>query len=239
MAGDEGLVFTTLLLIVAVFLRKRSRFLRNLRLLSLRGRQGANLAFLLSIQRRNRPRRRKLAWVYPRPQFWFEELLNNRNLDHLWREHFRVNRNTFDFICGIVGPYMSKQDTILRQAIPVEKRVAIALWRLATGNSYRTVALSFGIGRCTAMNIKDEFCSALMRRVNEFIKFPKTEDETRRCIQGFQNISTFPQVVGALDGSHIPITAPTENPNEYRNRKNFHSIVLQGVADANMKFIHI
>ena len=92
------------------------------------------------------------------------------------------------------------------------------------------------MGRCTAMNVKDEFCSALMRRAYGFIKFPKAEAETRQAIQKFQDISHFPQVVEALDGSHIPIKAPNEEPNEYINRKSFHSIVLQGVADANRKF---
>ena len=133
--------------------------------------------------------------VYPRPQFWFEQLVVNRYQDHLWREHFRVSRNTFEHICGLVGPELVRQNTILRQAISVEKRVAVALWRLATGNSYRTVGLTFGIGRCTAMNVKDEFCTALLRRANDFIKFPKTEAETRQSIQEFQDISRFPQVV--------------------------------------------
>ena len=129
-----------------------------------------------------------------------------------------------------------QQNTIC-EAITVEKRVAVALWRLATGNSYRTVGLTFGISRCTAMSIKDKFCSALMRRANDVIKFPRTEAETRQFIKEFQGISRFPQVVGALDGSHIPIKVPKEDPNEYVNRKRFYSIVLQGVADANGKFL--
>ncbi|XP_068729342.1 uncharacterized protein [Montipora capricornis] len=178
-------------------------------------------------------------WVYPRPHFWFQQLFLNRYQDHLWREHFRVSRDTFEHICGLVGPQLMRQNTILREAITVEKRLAVALWRLATGNSYRTVGLTFGIGRCTAMNVKDEFCSALMRRANDFIKFIKTETETSQAIQKFQDISHFPQVVGALDGSHIPIKAPKEDANEYVNRKSFHSIVLQGVADANGKFLHV
>ena len=58
-------------------------------------------------------------------------------------------------------------------------------------------------------------------------------------MQEFLNISRFPQVVGALDGSHIPIKAPKDDPNENVNRKSFHSIVLQAVADANGKFLHV
>ena len=75
------------------------------------------------------------------------------------------------------------------------------------------------------MNVKDESCSALVRRANNFIKFPWTEAETRPSIQEFQDISRFHQVVGALDGSLIPTKAPKEDLNEYVNQKRFHNIV--------------
>ena len=238
MARDEAFLMTSLVLILAIFLRRRRRFFQKMRMS--RGMERTRrIVVIRTIQSTRYRHNHKTAWVYPRPQFWFEQLLLNRYQDHLWREHFRVSRDTFQHICGLVGPQLMRQNTILREAITVEKRVAVALWRLATGISYRTVGLTFGIGRCTAMNVKDEFCSALMRRANDFIKFPKAEAETRQAIQKFQDISHFPQVVGALDGSRIPIKAPNEEPNEYVNRKSFHSIVLQGVADANRKFLHV
>ena len=159
MAGDEALVMTSLVLIMAIFLRRRRTFFRRMRLMALQTRRMRGNA-VMSIQQQNNinHRKRKTMWVYPRPQFWFKQLVVNHYQDHLWREHFRVSRDTFEYICGLVGPQLIRQNTILRQAITVEKRVAILLWRLATGNSYRTVGLTFGIGRCTAMNAKDEFC---------------------------------------------------------------------------------
>ena len=36
------------------------------------------------------------VWVLPRPQMWFQQLLNDRALDHWWKENFRVSRATFD-----------------------------------------------------------------------------------------------------------------------------------------------
>lgn len=75
--------------------------------------------------------------------------------------------------------------------------------------------------------------------MHDFIKFPKSEAKTGQSIQEFQDISHFPQVVGRLDGSHIPIRAPKEDPNECVNWKSFHSIALQGVAGANGKFLHV
>ena len=121
--------------------------------------------------------------------------------------------------------------TNMRLAIPVQKRVGLALWRLATGNSYRATGLIFGVGRCITLKLKEDG--------NDYIKFPKGEAETRDAIEAFQEVSSFPQVVGAIDGSHIPIAAPNEDANGYYNRKQFHSAVLQGAADPKGHFIHV
>ena len=64
--------------------------------------------------------------------------------------------------------------------------MVVARRRLATGNSCRTMGLMFKIGQCTAMNVKDEFCSALMRRANDFIKFPKIEAKQGKQYRNFK-----------------------------------------------------
>ena len=38
-------------------------------------------------------------------------------------------------------------------------------------------------------------------------------------------------ILGAVDGCHIPLKAPVEDPLSYVNRKGFHSVLLQGVCD--------
>lgn len=44
-------------------------------------------------------------------------------------------------------------------------------------------------------------------------------------------------MVGAIDGSHIPIVAPKNNHASYVNRKGYHSILLQAVCDDKKMFI--
>ena len=51
----------------------------------------------------------------------------------------------------------------------------------------------------------------------------------------FSDISGLLNVLGAVDGSHIRIKAPTENSNAYYNRKNYHSLFLQA-SDASLRF---
>ena len=118
--------------------------------------------------------------------------------------------------------------------------MAVALWRQATGDTYRSTGLQFGIGRCTAMLITHDFCEAIAKRATEFIKFPATEQEVLQSIRFLTNKSPFPQVVGAIDGSHIALkTVPVNERIEYFNRKQDYSIVIQGVADASFKFLDV
>lgn len=53
----------------------------------------------------------------------------------------------------------------------------------------------------------------------------------------FEKDSLLPGVVGAVDGSFIPIPAPSEDQESYFNRKKFHSIILQEVAGPDMKIL--
>ena len=55
----------------------------------------------------------------------------------------------------------------------------------------------------------------------------------------FSDRAGFPQIVGCVDGCHIPIKAPQSNPEDYVNRKGFHSIILQALVDANYLFLDI
>ena len=113
-------------------------------------------------------------------------------------------------IVKLARPRLAKQNTQLRRAIPVEKRVAIAIWRLSTGNSFRSVAKTFAVGKSTAVKILREFCTEIARLSPQFIKFPSNRRENAQAIEKFKLCyePKLPQVVGAIDGTHVKIVAP-------------------------------
>ena len=102
----------------------------------------------------------KSVWVLPCPQTWFQQLLNDHALDHLWRENFRVTKVTFEYICQLVRPALRRQDTEMRDAIPVEKRVGAYLWRLATGECYRSCGLMIRLSKSAMILRKTTFFAA-------------------------------------------------------------------------------
>ena len=87
--------------------------------------------------------------------------------------------------CQAIGPEIAKEDTNLRNAIPVEKRVAASLCRLVTGECYRSVAIKFGLGASSAHIMTLEFVNAVARHQHEYIKLLVTEDETKEAIAKF------------------------------------------------------
>lgn len=54
---------------------------------------------------------------------------------------------------------------------------------------------------------------------------------------GFSRLAGFRGVLGAIDGTYVPIKAPTENPESYINRKCFHAVTLQIICDHERRII--
>ncbi|XP_018398955.1 PREDICTED: putative nuclease HARBI1 [Cyphomyrmex costatus] len=48
-----------------------------------------------------------------------------------------------------------------------------------------------------------------------------------------------PGIIGAIDGTHVPIKAPPHNPVDYYNRNNYHSVILQAICNDKREFIDI
>lgn len=72
----------------------------------------------------------------------------------------------------------------------------------------------------------------------EYLKFP-TKDEFRTISNEFYEKWNFPNCVGAMDGKHVRIQAPKNSGSEYYNYKNYFSVVLFAICDANYKFTYV
>ena len=78
-------------------------------------------------------------------------------------EDFRMNGVNFEKLVALVRPNLEQQDANLRKAIPIEKRVGVALRHLGTRNSFRSVAKTFAIGKSTAVKITHDFYDEVVR----------------------------------------------------------------------------
>lgn len=69
---------------------------------------------------------------------------------------------------------------------------------------------------------------------SRYIRFPYTVVEQANSKRQFAAMSSFPNVIGAIDCTHIAIRAPSENKFVYVNRKNVHTINVQIICDPSM-----
>ncbi|XDV20439.1 hypothetical protein PO909_025766 [Leuciscus waleckii] len=126
-------------------------------------------------------------------------------------------KETFNILCDQLHPYIKPQTTNMLDPVPLEKRVAVTIYKLASNVECHDVANRFGIGTSTTCNIFWEVFQAI--------------------ITGFERKTGFPMCAGALDGTHIPIIAPSSYPTDYYNRKGWYSVLLQGLVDHTYSFL--
>ncbi|XP_065433650.1 uncharacterized protein LOC135977315 [Chrysemys picta bellii] len=138
-------------------------------------------------------------------------------------------------LCDELAPTLQRKDTRLRAALTGEKRVAIAIWKLATPDSYQSVANQFGLGKSTVGIVLIQVCKAisciLLRRT-------VTLGNVHDIVAGFAQMG-FPNCGGAIDGTHILILAAAHLASEYVNQKGYFSMVLQALVDHREHFIDI
>ena len=75
--------------------------------------------------------------------------------------------------------------------------------------------------------------------VSVYIQFPMTNTDRQSVMFNFYDIKESPLVLGAVDGTLIPIKAPSVDEHLYVCRKGFHALNVQGVCDANNLFTNI
>ena len=84
----------------------------------------------------------------------------------------------------------------------------ITLRVYATGGMLRTIGDVYGVSTATVSKVVSVVTYFLARLGKQFIYFPKTPDEHLKNKQAFYDIAKFPQVIAALDCTHVRIISP-------------------------------
>ncbi|XP_071737053.1 protein ANTAGONIST OF LIKE HETEROCHROMATIN PROTEIN 1-like [Rutidosis leptorrhynchoides] len=182
------------------------------------------------------PQRR--LWVKTRSTDWWDKCNSPEFSEEEFKKAFRMGKDTFDMICNELNSVVAKENTMLRDAVPVRQRVAVCVWRLATGEPLRLVSRRFGLGISTCHKLVLEVCSAIKNvLMPKYLQWPD-DDSFRMIKKEFGSVSGIPNVIGSMYTTHIPIIAPKVSVAAYfnkrhteRNQKTSYSITVQGVVD--------
>ena len=67
-------------------------------------------------------------------------------------ENFRITRQTFNKLCRVLEPDLSPMENTVRDALDVQKQVALLIYWLATQTKYKPFGNLFGVAKSTALS---------------------------------------------------------------------------------------
>ncbi|KAL3693647.1 hypothetical protein R1sor_007298 [Riccia sorocarpa] len=122
-------------------------------------------------------------WVKERNLIWFDYYLWSAYEEERWVRCLRVPKELLVWLVARLTTSIKKQDTHFRFAVPVEVRVAVTLFRIATGSSYFITGDRFGIGESTCQEIVQETIQAIVTVLgSEMIYWPRGVEMERESV---------------------------------------------------------
>ena len=178
---------------------------------------------------------------------------NRRRSGHLFRlllsqdeeyfqDHFRLSKACFQAICSYIqalGFYLpSQRYTSKRRMVTVAHALGMLLIFIGHGCNYRITGALCGFAKqTTRVHVNRMKQIVLDSVVPTCICWPSPE-EVDKIKADFFARGFIRDVVGAVDGTHIPILIPEDEHIDYINRKGIHSLVFQGIAvGTSLKFV--
>lgn len=91
-----------------------------------------------------------------------------------YRNHLRMNNEQFNELLRKVIPYIQKQNTNMREALPARVKLQITLRFLATGDSYASLSALYRVPKCSISHFVLEVLNAIYEVLKDFIQVSTT-----------------------------------------------------------------
>lgn len=171
----------------------------------------------------------------PKVKNYFEEIVPTLNAQQ-YLEHFRVTRETTEQLSHRyqASHFFHHQQGDSEKISPL-KAITAFLWFAGNeGATYRDVSDRFGMTKSSLHKIVTRVSYFLSNLSPEIITWPTVQEKLE--IERYFAQRDFPGAIGAIDGTHVKIDKPEEDPDSYLNRKHFHSIQVNDNASVKDKF---
>ncbi len=122
-----------------------------------------------------------------------------------------------------------------------EMQLCMALRFYATGTHLQVIGDATVVAdKSTVSRAVTRVTNALSRKLDDFVCFPNSEEEMRGIRRDFYKIAKLPGIIGAVDGTHVSIQAPSSDQEPYYvKRDGYHSVNVQGICDAKGRFVNV
>uniref|UniRef100_A0A8C5A0Z8 Putative nuclease HARBI1 n=1 Tax=Gadus morhua TaxID=8049 RepID=A0A8C5A0Z8_GADMO len=150
----------------------------------------------------------------------------------------RLPRHLLMELCNALEPQL-RRETRRSNALPVPVQGCSTLGFLATGTFQREIGDRSGIPQPSISRTMPAVLAAIMSLSERYINFPSNNDQQTGIKRDFYAIARFPNVIGAVDCTHVGMKPPSINDYAYINRKSYHSVYVQIICDARMSILNM
>ena len=126
--------------------------------------------------------------------------------DEDFRLRFRLTKDSVSDLVKILDKDLQHQT---RRGLPLTpmQQVLIALEFYATGTFQRVIGDLFGVSVFAACTVIHKVSRTIAKQRGQFLSFPENLADTKRK---FYDVAHFPDVIGAIDCTHIRIICPNK-----------------------------
>ncbi|XP_071725287.1 protein ANTAGONIST OF LIKE HETEROCHROMATIN PROTEIN 1 [Rutidosis leptorrhynchoides] len=151
--------------------------------------------------------------------------------DAQWRSMYGLSYPVFTTVVEKLKPYITASNL----SLPSDYAVAMVLSRLAHGYSAKALAARYSLEPYLISKITNMITRLLATKLYpEIIKIPASRRRLVETTQAFEEITSLPNVCGAIDGTPIKLRRVNSDRNYgnlYKCKYGYDSVLLQVVAD--------
>ena len=148
--------------------------------------------------------------------------------DSQWRSMYGLSYPVFTTVVDKLKPHITASNL----SLPSDYAVSMVLSRLAHGFSAKTLASRYSLEPYLVSKITNMVTRLLATKLYpEFIKIPVSRRRLIETTQAFEELTSLPNMCGAIDGSPIKVKRGDIEGNMYKCRYGYSSVLLQVVAD--------
>ncbi|GLT55819.1 hypothetical protein SLA2020_289070 [Shorea laevis] len=151
--------------------------------------------------------------------------------DAQWRSLYGLSYPVFTTVVDKLKPFIAASNL----SLPSDYAVALVLSRLCHGYSAKAIASRSSLDPYLISKITNMVTRLLATKLYpEFIKIPVSRRRMVETTQGFEELTSLPNICGAIDGSPIKVRGlnlDRNSMNVYKCKYGYDSVLLQVVAD--------
>ena len=166
--------------------------------------------------------------------------------DLMFRDRRRASARLLTTRPLLLWRFIAWRQVRTKRLLLVSRRLLVrtSASRLATGNSYHSIAALFGTHKSVVCKSTQLVVNALVKRSPQWIKMPCSDNDVTAAALASEQLfkgQGIPSIVTMVDGSHIKIEYSDRRAGymDWRCRKGYPAMNLMGMCDASSKFVAV